>query len=122
VAAAAPLPTVGLEVGVVLVLVEILEIYVGAVLLGIDTGRVVLAFGLALDACARALGTIAAERRAEPDWSWSCALIGSPAVCLFARYRDGGRVTTEPAPLAGMVALVACWVLALALVGDALGA
>jgi hypothetical protein len=108
-------------VALVLVTVELVEIYAGAVLLGIDAGRVVLAFGLAIDACARALGTIAAEQRGEPGWSWSCALLGSPAVCAFARYRRAGRLQTEPAPLAGVLALVAMWVLALAVAGHALG-
>jgi hypothetical protein len=107
--------TLGVLEGVALATVLFIEMYVGVVGAGLDGGRVVLAFGLALDACSRALGTIAAGRALAGDWAWGCALGGSPVVAVFALFRGDGVVAVEPAPLAGLIAPVALVALALAL-------
>jgi hypothetical protein len=108
--------TLGVLEGLALATILLVEMYVGVVGAGLDAGRVVLAFGLALDACSRALGTIAAGRALASDWAWGCALGGSPVVAVFALFRRDGPVAVEPAPLAGLMALVALVALALALV------
>jgi hypothetical protein len=108
--------TLGVLEGLALATVLFVEMYVGVVGAGLDAGRVVLAFGLALDASSRALGTIAAGRALASDWAWGCALGGSPVVAVFALFRRDGPVAVEPAPLAGLMALVALAALALALV------
>jgi hypothetical protein len=99
--------TLGVLEGLALAAVLFIEGYVGVVGAGLDAGRPVLAFALALDSCARLLGTIAAGRAGEPDWAWGCALGGSPLVASFALLRRGGPVTVEPAPLGGLMAVVA---------------
>jgi hypothetical protein len=81
---------------------------------------VLLAFGLALDACSRGLGTIAAGRDGSSEWAWWCALGGSPVVAWFALFQQRGPVRTEPAPLAGLIAILALVVLAVALLAAAL--
>jgi hypothetical protein len=83
----------------------------------LDAGRPVLGLGLALDACARVLGTIDAERVGKTDWAWACAIVGSPAVVAAAfvwpRPRRPGRrsgpgdIPIEAAPLAGLMATLA---------------
>jgi hypothetical protein len=106
--------SVGVLEGLALAVVLFIEMYVGVVQAGVDAGRPVLAFGLALDACARALGTIAASRVGTPDWAWGCALGGSPFVAVFALFRRDGPVAVEPAPLGGRLAIVALAALAIA--------
>jgi hypothetical protein len=101
---------------VALALVLLLETYVGVVAAGLDGGRLVLAFGLALDVCARGLGTIAASRDGELDWAWWCALGGSPVVVSFAVLGRRGPVTAEPAPLAGLLSVLALASLVIAIV------
>src|SRR5205807_4563444 len=73
-------------VGIALLAVVIAETYVGVAQLGLGNGQVLLAFALALDACARALGTVAARRAEEVQWGWWCALGGSPLVAAFALF------------------------------------
>jgi hypothetical protein len=107
--------TLGVLEGFLLAIVMVFEIYVGVVHGALDSGRPLLAFALALDACARALGTIAAGRVGAPDWAWGCALVGSPLVAVFALARREGPVRVEPAPLAGLMAVVALAALAIAL-------
>jgi hypothetical protein len=108
-------------VGLVLGAVFLIEIYFGVAVLALDRGHVLVGFGLALDACARVLGTVAAERDGSSDWSWTCALGGSPFVAGFALWQERGPVLTEPAPLAGVVGLAACVVLGLAIALAILG-
>jgi hypothetical protein len=97
-----------LLVGVVLIPVLCLELYFGVARFALGGGHVLLAFGLALDCCARVLGTVAAHRAGKSDWMWSCALIGSPAVAMFALYGGDGEPPPEPGILAGLVSLCAC--------------
>jgi hypothetical protein len=110
-----------LALGAALVLIVFLEVYVLVVRTGLDQDRLVLAFGVALDAGARSLGTVAAARAGRLGWAWACAIGGSPVVAAFALFQSDGPVATEPAPLAGLTALLATFLVALALVGSTLG-
>jgi hypothetical protein len=105
----------GLLIGVALAVVLIAEVYLGVVNAAFGAGRVVLGLAIALDACSRALGTVAAARAGERAWSCACALIGSPAVAWYAFGRRTGRAHAEPAPFAGLLAGVAVVVAVLAL-------
>ena len=105
--------------GAVLACVLFLEICGGVVAFALGGGYLILAFGLALDACARMLGTIAAVRTGSEwgtGWRWACALIGSPAVLAFAFYGEGVLVDKDLARLAGPIAAFAiiCVVVGLA--------
>ncbi len=99
--------TVGAIVGLALVAMLCAEVYVAVAKAALESGRVVLGFGLALDACARALGTVAAERAGRPAWAWGCVIGGSPVVATFALFRSSGPEPIEPAPLAGLMSLLA---------------
>jgi hypothetical protein len=106
---------VGMVLGLALAAVLIFEVYL-AVVHGFGAGRVVLAFAIALDACSRALGTAAAARAGERGWACACAIGGAPVAAWYALRRRGDDV--EPAPLAGLLAVLAG---ALALVGLIVG-
>jgi hypothetical protein len=93
--------------GLTLIVVAFVEVFVGVTETGLDKGHVLIAFALAMDACARALGTIAAARAGEREWAWSCALGGSPFVAAFALFQPEGPVKADPAPLAGLLSLLA---------------
>lgn len=112
---------VGLLLGVVLAAVLALELYFGIGRLALGGGHVLLGFGLAMDAVARTLGTVAAERAGEPGRAWACALVGSPAVAPFAVFGRDGPVSIEPAPLAGLMSVLAMLAIALAVLGSAIG-
>ena len=88
-----------------------IELYVGVARGALDHGHFVLAFALAIDACARASGVVAARRAGATDWAWGCLLIGSPIVAAFWRSE---QATAEPAPLAGPLAIVALLALVVA--------
>jgi hypothetical protein len=111
----------GATLGVALVVVLAAEVYLGVGKFALAGGHVLLTFGLALDACARALGTVAAGRLGDQSSAWWCAIGGSPFVVGFALFAPSGPVTVEPAPLAGFVALFANSFVALWLVGAMLG-
>jgi hypothetical protein len=103
-----------LVIALALLVVICLEAYVGVVAIGLGHGNPLLALALLLDACARMAGATAALRLGEPGWTWGCAVGGSPAVAAFALFQGSGPITAEPAPLAGLLS-----VLALALAGVA---
>jgi hypothetical protein len=113
--------SVGFWVTLVLAAALIVEVYLGVGGLGIDDGRPLLAFGIALDVCSRALGTLAASRARQEGWALLCALGGSPFVANFALFQRTGPAEVEPAPLAGLIAVIACVVVALAIAVQALG-
>jgi hypothetical protein len=94
------------------------ELYLGLVRVAFIEVRVLLALGIVIDACARALGTVAAERAGRRVWALGCAIVGSPVVIIFTLLRPSGRVKVEPAPLAGVLSLIAC---ALAVAGLLIG-
>ena len=110
----------GVLAGLALAAVLVAEVYAGVARAGFDSGHVLLAFGLALDVSSRGLGTIAAGREGSSEWAWWCALGGSPVVAWFALFQQDGPVRTEPAPLAGLIGILALVVLAVALAAAAL--
>jgi hypothetical protein len=110
----------GVPIGIVLVAVLFVEVYFGVARTGLDHGRVLLSFGLALDACGRALGTLAMGRAREHEAAWACALGGSPVVAAVTLFRQS-PVEVDPAPLAGLISLLAAFILAVALTAAALG-
>jgi hypothetical protein len=103
----------GLGLGLVLALGLFIELYLGVARGALDHGHFVLAFALAIDACARVSGVVAARRAQAPDWAWGCVLLGSPLVFAFWRSE---QATAEPAPLAGQLAIVALLALVVALI------
>jgi hypothetical protein len=109
---------VGMILGLALIAVLVAEVYLDVVYV-FGAGRVVLAFAIALEACSRALGTVAAARAGERAWACACAIGGAPIVAWFAFLRRSGGAEVEPAPLAG---LLACLAGALALVALVVGA
>jgi hypothetical protein len=111
---------VGVIVGVALAVVIGVELYAGVGGFALSGGHVLLAFGLAFDACSRVLGTVAARRAGGPGWAWACVLVGCPAVAAFAMFGRDGPVAVDPAPLAGLIAVLAGLLIAVAVVGNAL--
>ncbi|MBV9309723.1 MAG: hypothetical protein JOZ73_02770 [Solirubrobacterales bacterium] len=109
---AAALEPASLLAGLALVALLLIEMYLDVDRIALAHGWVLLAFGIALEAVARALGTIAAVRAGRPAWAWACAVLGSPAVAVFALFRTEGPVASDPAPLAGLMSLVAIGVMA----------
>jgi hypothetical protein len=110
-----PSAQAGLVLGVALAAVLLVEGFAGVVVWALDGGHLVLAFGLALDVCARGLGTLAATRAGRPEWEWLCALGGSPLVAGFAARARQDPDTAETAPLAGLISAIALAALAIAL-------
>jgi hypothetical protein len=110
----------GLLLGIVLAAALAAELYFGIGQLALGGGHVLLAFGFAMDAIARTLGTVAASRSGEPGWAWACALFGSLAVAPFAVFGPDGPVSTDPGPLAGVVSVIALLAITLAVVSSAL--
>jgi hypothetical protein len=114
---AAPSLTLGLTVGVALALALGLELYFGVGRLALTGSHWVLAIGFAFDCCARALGTVAAGRANRPGSALWCLIGGSPAVAAFTLFGAGGRLTTEPGPIAGLISMLAIGLITLAVVG-----
>ena len=98
---------VGVVLGGALAAVLVLELYLAVVAVGLNAGRPLLGLAIALDACSRGLGTVAAERAGERAWAGACAIAGAPAVAWFALSPEARRAPVEPAPLAGLLALLA---------------
>jgi hypothetical protein len=105
----------GVLAGVVLAAILCAEIYLAVGTEALGAGRVLLGSGLLLDAGARALGTLAAERAGRPVWAWGCVIGGSPVVAVFALYRPDGPEPVDPAPLAGLLSLLAIGIIALSI-------
>jgi hypothetical protein len=90
------------------------ELYVGVMPLAVG-GHWWLALGLAFDVCSRVLGTIAARRAGPaPPWDWACAAGGAPVVAAFTLFGRDGPVAAHPAPLAGVLSVLAMALLVLA--------
>jgi hypothetical protein len=112
---------IAIAVAIVLSSALAAEVYFGVVRWAVSGGHVLLALGLALDTCARALGTIAAGRAGTGGSALACALGGSPFVAGFSLFGEDGPVMIDPAPLAGLLGLAAIGLLAVAFVVAALG-
>lgn len=108
----------GVLAGLALAGIVILELYLGVIVVAFHDGRLVLGLAIVLEACSRVLGAIAAERAGESGWAFGCAIVGAPVVAWFALLRPSGRVEVEPAPLAGLLAVLAAVV---AVVGILIG-
>ena len=83
------------------------ELYLGVARLTLEGGPWGLALGLGFDACSRVLGTIAARRSDAKAAAWRCAIAGSPAVAMFTLFGRDGPVAVDPAPLAGVLSMLA---------------
>jgi hypothetical protein len=97
----------GAILGVCLAAVVLTELYLGVAVVGFDNEQPLLAVAFALDAGARALGTIAAGHAGSREWAWLCALGGSPLVATFASQQRQRQGSTEPYPLAHVISLLA---------------
>jgi hypothetical protein len=106
---------VGVVVGMALAAVLVAELYLAVVVVGLAAGRPLLGLAIALEACSRGLGTVAAERAGERGWACACAVGGAPVVAWFALAPREQRTESEPAPLAGLLAVLAGLVAPLAL-------
>jgi hypothetical protein len=107
-------PATGLLIGLGLAAACGIEFYLG-IAQALDRGHWLLAFGLALDLGARAIGTIVAARSGETAWAWACVIVGSPAVAACS-LPDHAPVRTDPAPLAGVLGLLGIGFVVLGLV------
>jgi hypothetical protein len=114
--------TLGVVLGLAIVIVGVAEVFLGVAKFGLGDGHVLLAFGLALDACARTLGAVAAARAGRQEWAWWCALGGSPIVASFALFQRSGPVAVDPAPLAGLISLIAIVVATIGIAAAVTGA
>jgi hypothetical protein len=97
-----------------------LETY-AAVGIAVGSGQMLLSLGIVLDGCARVLGAIAAVKLGRQDWAWGCVIFGSPAVATISLFQRSGPVTTELAPLAGVVSLLALGLVAVGLLAHVAG-
>ena len=105
----------GLVVGFALAAILIVEVYLGVVEVAFGAGRVMLGFAIALEACSRAIGTVAAARSGARGWACACAVGGAPFVAWFAFERRSGRTEVESAALAGLLGGLAIVLAVLAL-------
>src|SRR5689334_14954862 len=94
----------GLVLGLALAAILIVEVYLGVVEVAFGAGRVMLGFAIALDACSRAIGTVAAARSGARGWACACAIGGAPFVAWFAFGRRSADAEVESAALAGLLA------------------
>lgn len=94
----------GLLAGLALAAILIVEVYLGVVQVAFSAGRVMLGFAIALEACSRAIGTVAAARSGARGWAGACAIGGAPFVAWFAFRRRSAEVEVESAALAGLLA------------------
>ncbi len=107
-------PATGLLIGLALAAACGIEFYLG-IAQALDRGHWLLAFGLAIDLGARAIGTIVAARGGETAWAWACVIVGSPAVAACS-LPERAPVRTDPAPLAGVLGLLGIGFVVLGLV------
>ncbi len=104
----------GVVAGLAFAALLIVEIYLGVIVVAFGAGRLVLGLAILIEALSRAGGTVAAERAGRRAWACACAIVGAPVVAWVSLVPRSTRIATEPAPLAGLLALLAG---AVALVG-----
>ncbi len=97
----------GVLAGLAFAALLIVEVYLGVIVVAFGAGRLVLGLAILLEALSRALGTVAAERAGQRGWAFACAIGGALVVAWVALLRRPGRIDVEPAPLAGLLALLA---------------
>ncbi|HUA70571.1 MAG TPA: hypothetical protein VMA96_05805 [Solirubrobacteraceae bacterium] len=104
----------GVLAGLAFAALLIAEIYLAVIVVAFHAGKLVLGLAILIEALSRVGGTVAAERAERRGWACACAIFGAPVVAWISLVPRTGRITTEPAPLAGLLALLAG---AVALVG-----
>ena len=104
----------GVVAGLAFAALLIVEVYLGVIKVAFADGMLVLGLAILIEALSRVGGTVAAERAERRGWACACAIFGAPVVAWISLVPRTGRITTEPAPLAGLLALLAG---AVALVG-----
>lgn len=107
--------TVGAAVLIVLAGILAAEVYLDVVEVAIGSGLVLLAFGITLDSCARALAAIGAARAGRIGWAWAYALGGTPVIAASPLLRRPAPVSVDPAPLGVLLSLLAAGVVTIAL-------
>ena len=105
----------GILAGLAFAALLIGELYLGVIKVAFGDGRLLLGLAIVLELLSRALGTVAAERAEARGWACACAIVGAPVVAWVTLFRRP-RIDVEPAPLAGLLALLAGAVAVLALV------
>jgi len=96
----------GVLAGLALAALVIAELYLGVIVVAFHDNRLLFGLAIALEACSRILGTLSAGRAGQRGWAFACAIVGAPAVAWFALLRPSGRLEVEPAPLAGLLAVL----------------
>jgi len=99
--------TLGVLAGLAFAALLIGELYLGVIKVAFGDGLLVLGLAILLEALSRALGTVAAERAGRRGWACACAIVGAPVVAWVALAPRPGRIEAEPAPLAGLLAVLA---------------
>jgi hypothetical protein len=97
----------GVLAGLAFAALLIAEIYLGVIVVAFHAGRLVLGLAILIEALSRVGGTVAAERAGQRGWAFACAIVGAPIVAWVALAPRSDRITTEPAPLAGLLAVLA---------------
>ena len=97
----------GVLAGLAFAALLIAEIYLAVIVVAFHAGRLVLGLAILIEALSRVGGTVAAERAGQRGWAFACAIVGAPIVAWVALVPRSGRITTEPAPLAGLLAVLA---------------
>ncbi|HUB04543.1 MAG TPA: hypothetical protein VMA76_05715 [Solirubrobacteraceae bacterium] len=104
----------GVLAGLAFAALLIAELYLGVIKVAFDDHRFLLGLAIVLELLSRALGTVACERAERRGWACACAIVGAPVVAWATLLRRP-RIDVEPAPLAGLLALLAGAVAVLAL-------
>ncbi len=97
----------GVLAGLAFAALLIAEIYLGVIVVAFHAGELVLGLAILIEALSRVGGTVAAERAGRRGWACACAIVGAPVVAWISLVPRSGRITTEPAPLAGLLAVLA---------------
>jgi hypothetical protein len=97
----------GVLAGLAFAALLIAEIYLAVIVVAFHAGRLVLGLAILIEALSRVGGTVAAERAGQRGWAFACAIVGAPIVAWVALAPRSDRITTEPAPLAGLLAVLA---------------
>jgi len=104
----------GILAGLAFAALLIVELYLGVIKVAFDDHRLLLGLAIVLELLSRALGTVASERAERRGLACACAIVGAPVVAWVTLLRRP-RIDVEPAPLAGLLALLAGAVAVLAL-------
>ena len=97
----------GVLAGLAFAALLIAEICLAVIVVAFHAGKLVLGLAILIEALSRVGGTVAAERAGQRGWAFACAIVGAPIVAWVALVPRSGRITTEPAPLAGLLAVLA---------------